>query len=252
MPVMLLHGVTDSWRSFEQVLPHLPASIRAIAITQRGHGDASRPDRYHYGDMAGDVAAFMDALGIPSAVLVGHSMGGLVAQRFAIDYPARVRGLVLMELSYPRGHARGARICGTPGSRRWPIRSTRPSCGRSRRARWPRRLRPAQMDTFVAESLKVPARVWQATFRAFLDVDFCAELGRHRRADPGGVGRPGYLQPAAGARRAPRRASAGPRRRLPGAGPRHALGTAGGDRRRHRALRRGLAGGAGATEDDRQ
>jgi pimeloyl-ACP methyl ester carboxylesterase len=42
-PVVLLHGITDSWRSFEPVLPYLPDSIRAFALTQRGHGDADRP-----------------------------------------------------------------------------------------------------------------------------------------------------------------------------------------------------------------
>ena len=40
LPVLLLHGVTDSWRSFERVLPHLPKSIHAFALTQRGHADA--------------------------------------------------------------------------------------------------------------------------------------------------------------------------------------------------------------------
>ena len=44
IPVLLLHGATDSWRSFERVLPHLPDSIRAIAVTQRGHGESSRPE----------------------------------------------------------------------------------------------------------------------------------------------------------------------------------------------------------------
>ena len=43
VPMILLHGVTDCWRSFELVLPPLPASIRAFAVTQRGHGDAERP-----------------------------------------------------------------------------------------------------------------------------------------------------------------------------------------------------------------
>ena len=43
VPVLLLHGTTDSWRSFEAVLPHLPTSMHAIALTQRGHGDATRP-----------------------------------------------------------------------------------------------------------------------------------------------------------------------------------------------------------------
>lgn len=41
VPVILLHGITDSWRSFEPVLPHLSASVRAFAVSQRGHGDSS-------------------------------------------------------------------------------------------------------------------------------------------------------------------------------------------------------------------
>ena len=43
VPVVLLHGITDSWRSYECVMPHLPPSMRAFALTQRGHGDADRP-----------------------------------------------------------------------------------------------------------------------------------------------------------------------------------------------------------------
>src|SRR3712207_1313748 len=97
IPVLLLHGVTDSWRSFEPVLPHLPDSIHAFALTQRGHGDADRPATgYLPGDFAADVAAFMDALDIDAAVIAGSSLGSTVAQRFALDYPQRVLGLVLM------------------------------------------------------------------------------------------------------------------------------------------------------------
>jgi pimeloyl-ACP methyl ester carboxylesterase len=95
VPVVMLHGVTDSWRSFAPVLPHLPSSVRAFAVTQRGHGDASRPGDYALDDYAGDVAGFMDAVGLESAVLVGHSMGTIVASRFAIAHPERVDGLVL-------------------------------------------------------------------------------------------------------------------------------------------------------------
>lgn len=92
-PVLLLHGVTDSWRSFETVLPHLPASIRAFAVTQRGHGDASRPPAgYRYADFAADLVALMDVLGLESALVSGHSMGRAIAQRFAIDYPERTLG----------------------------------------------------------------------------------------------------------------------------------------------------------------
>src|ERR671914_762671 len=96
VPMILLHGGTDSWRSFEPVLPHLPESIHAFALTQRGHGDADRPTTgYRQRDFAADVAAFLDALGLASAVIVGSSLGSTVAQRFALDHPGRVRGLVL-------------------------------------------------------------------------------------------------------------------------------------------------------------
>ena len=88
VPVILLHGYTDSWRSYERVLPHLPQSLRVLAVTQRGHGDSGKPDgEYESRVFARDVANFMDTLGIERAVIVGHSMGSTVAQRFAVDYP---------------------------------------------------------------------------------------------------------------------------------------------------------------------
>ncbi|MCD6027954.1 MAG: Biotin synthesis protein BioH, partial [Thermomicrobiales bacterium] len=74
--MLLLHGYTDSWRSWESVLPHLPAAIHAYAPTLRGHGDADRPPAgYGPRDFAADAAAFMDALGIGQAIIVGASMG---------------------------------------------------------------------------------------------------------------------------------------------------------------------------------
>jgi non-heme chloroperoxidase len=74
VPVVLLHAIADSWRSFERVLSDLPESMHAFALTQRGHGDASRPARgYHPRDFAADLAAFMDALHLEAAVVVGGS-----------------------------------------------------------------------------------------------------------------------------------------------------------------------------------
>lgn len=97
VPVLLLHGLSDSWRSFEHVLPHLPASVYAVAPSQRGHGDSGRPaEGYAYSDFATDVAALLDALQIESAIVVGHSLGSSIAKRFAIDYPDRTRGVVLV------------------------------------------------------------------------------------------------------------------------------------------------------------
>src|SRR5262244_1089975 len=96
IPVLFLHGVTDSWHSFEPVLPHLPTSLHAFALSQRGHGDADRPVTGYYPQgFAADLAAFIDALSLGPAVIVGHSMGSYIAQRFALDYPDRTLGLVL-------------------------------------------------------------------------------------------------------------------------------------------------------------
>lgn len=174
VPVILLHGVTDSWRSFEAVLPHLPASLRAFALTQRGHGDAERPPSgYRTRDFAADLAAFMDAMGFRSAVLVGHSMGATNAQRFAIDHPGRTRALVTLGTfaSY-RGNRVIAELCDATIS----VMADPIDPGFVREFQHSTVARPVPvslLDTAVQESLKVPARIWQATFAGFLE-DACA------------------------------------------------------------------------------
>src|SRR5918997_3538222 len=65
VPTVMLHGYSDSSRSFELLLPQLPESIHAFALTQRGHGDADKPaSGYRPEDYAADVAAFLDAMGV--------------------------------------------------------------------------------------------------------------------------------------------------------------------------------------------
>ncbi len=179
VPVILLHGVTDSWHSFELVLPHLPPRFHAFAVTQRGHGDADRPlTRYGFRDFAADVAAFLDVLQIKTAVLVGHSMGSGVAQRFALDYPDRLLGLVL-EGSF-------ASLSTTPAVQEfWDTvvsTLTDPIDPHLVREFQQSTLAQPVPDTFfetvVNESLKVPARVWKATFLTFLQEDWSSELGK--------------------------------------------------------------------------
>ena len=72
VPVIFLHGVTDSWRSFERVLPLLPPTIHAFALSQRGHGDSGRPTSgYRFADMSADLLAFLDAKGVNSGAWPG-------------------------------------------------------------------------------------------------------------------------------------------------------------------------------------
>lgn len=92
MPVVLLHGVTDSWRSFA---PLLPDWLHVFALTQRGHGDGAAAATHNGADFADDIVAFMDACGLERVVLVGHSMGASNAMRCAQRHPQRVLALVL-------------------------------------------------------------------------------------------------------------------------------------------------------------
>ncbi len=178
IPMLLLHGVTDSWHSFEPVLPHLPASIHAFALTQRGHGDASRPPNgYRYTDFAADLAAFMDAIGLESAVIVGHSLGRAIAQRFAIDHPQRTLGVVLMG-SFA-GDAENPVLVEVAESVSMLTDPIDPDFVREfQESTLAQPVSPAFMETVVQESLKVPAWVWQAAFVGLREDDVAAELGK--------------------------------------------------------------------------
>ena len=178
LPVVLLHGVTDSWTSFEGTMERLPESIRAIAVSQRGHGNSSRPESgYLMEDFSGDVLRFMDALELPAAVIVGHSMGGFVAQRFAAEHPERTRGVVVM------GSAPGMGRNYVVREMLWALDAMvdpiDPAFVREFQASTlARPVDPALFHGVVAESLKVPVRVWRDAFRGFLDVDHDAILSR--------------------------------------------------------------------------
>lgn len=179
MPALLLHGVTDSLRSFEPVLPHLPPSIRAIALTQRGHGDSDRPPTgYRTRDFAADAAAVLDALDIERCVIVGHSMGSANAMRFAIDFPQRTAGLVLAG-----AFASFRRNAGLVEFWETTIRHltdpVAPALARDfQLSTIAEDVSPAFIEVAIRESLKVPARVWRAAFAGMFEDDFARELGR--------------------------------------------------------------------------
>jgi non-heme chloroperoxidase len=179
VPLLLLHGYADSWHAFELVLPHLPKSIRAFALTQRGHGDASRPAAgYGSRDFAADLAAFMDAVHLDAAVIAGGSSGGFVARRFAIDHPERALALVL--IGSPATMRDKPGVLETwdstiskltdpvePGFVRGFLQST-----------LARPVPQVFLETIVGENLKVPARVWRATLQGLLEDDSFEELGK--------------------------------------------------------------------------
>jgi pimeloyl-ACP methyl ester carboxylesterase len=177
VPVLFLHGLTDSWRSFERVLPHLPESLHVFALSQRGHGDSDRPVAgYRMADFAADAASFLDALGIERAVVAGHSMGGHVARRFAIDSPARTLGLVLMGSFFlGRGNQACAELWDLVAGLADPV--DRAVALEFQQGTIAKGVPEAYLETVVQESLKVPARVWRAALEGMLDEDHTEALG---------------------------------------------------------------------------
>lgn len=169
VPVVMLHGLSDSLRSFERLLPSLPASMRVFIPTLRSHGDAGRPESGHRpADFADDVTAFMDVMGIESAVIVGHSMGSQIAQRFAIDNPDRVLGLVLLGAFRTVRELSGIdEIHAAIDSLEDPVD---PDFVREFQLSTITQPVPAAfIDSIIADSLKLSAATWQAIIDGFLD-----------------------------------------------------------------------------------
>jgi non-heme chloroperoxidase len=177
--LVLLHGIADSRRLFEPILERLPVVIRAVVPSQRGHGDSSRPDDgYRPEDFAGDLDVFMAALDIESAVVVGASSGGVVARRFAIDHPSRVRGLVLLGSPFRLRNKTTVeemwKNTFEPMSDPVDEKLVRGFAEATIGDVVPRDL----FDTLVAENLKPTALVWKGTMRGLLDDTSDEELGR--------------------------------------------------------------------------
>jgi non-heme chloroperoxidase len=168
VPVVLLHGLTDSHPSYAPMTAHLPDHIRAYALTTRGHGDSDTPEHgYELEQQAADVAAFLDAVGLDAAVVVGHSMGSYIAQQFALDHPERTVALVLM------GAFRD--MAGDPELTEFlteldTIEDPVPEqlAREFQESTIERPLAPGQLEQAIAESCKVPVHVWRAALEGLL------------------------------------------------------------------------------------
>jgi 3-oxoadipate enol-lactonase len=95
-PVVFLSGLGGDHRAFSVTTRHFAGRYRALALDSRDSGRSDRADGpYSTGELAYYVAGWLDAVGVPTARVVGHSLGGLVAQELTIRHPAKVRSLVL-------------------------------------------------------------------------------------------------------------------------------------------------------------
>ena len=113
-PLVFIHGLGSSTKDWESQVPEFSKSYRVITFDLRGHGQSDKPaGPYQIPMLAADLAGLLQALNIPSAHLVGLSLGGAVAFQFAIDYPAKVKTLTIVNS--------GPSLGGTPEQARQEI-----------------------------------------------------------------------------------------------------------------------------------
>ena len=115
-PVLLVHGLGSSVLTWLGTMNGMEG-FRLLALDLPGHGLSEMPKRrFRLPDAARFVAAFMDAVGAPSAHLVGNSMGGLVSLELALSQPHRVDSLALVDsVGLGREIARFLRLASVPG-----------------------------------------------------------------------------------------------------------------------------------------
>ena len=177
-PLLLLHGFSDSWHSFLPLLPHLPRGVRALAFTQRGHGQSSKPrDGYSLEAMAGDAIAFLDAMQIERAVIAGHSMGAAVATLLAAARPERVAGLALLgAFADFRGNAGVIELRQDIQHLADPID---PAFARAFQVSTIARMVDDDfLDLVVADSQALPSFAWRSLADAFMASDLASAFGR--------------------------------------------------------------------------
>ncbi len=95
-PLVLIRGLGSNADHWYPQIPAFSSTFRVISYDNRGIGRSERPETpFTISMMAEDTAGIMDAMGIPKAHIMGLSMGGMVAQEFALRFPQKVHGLVL-------------------------------------------------------------------------------------------------------------------------------------------------------------
>lgn len=172
-PVLLLHGFTDSSRSWSLVAPHL-ARYRLLIPDLRGHGASDAPACcYSTTQLAEDARLFLDALGVRRAAVAGHSLGSMTAIALAADHVDRVTKVALLGstalVPVKRGDWLWTNVTGL----------TFPIDGNSQFIReWaadPQVLEPSFATAAKAETIAIRPHVWRGVLRELTDVP----VGRH-------------------------------------------------------------------------
>jgi pimeloyl-ACP methyl ester carboxylesterase len=176
IPVVLLHGITDSWHSYETTLPYLPGDFHVFAISQRGHGNSQKKAKgYRPKEFAADVAAFIEQKNLGATIVVGHSMGGVVTQQFVLDYPNLAKAVVIVS-SDPAI----SKNPGIPGFyeevQKMPDTASREFMQEFQKATLSKSIDSSYFNTLVDESMKMPIPIFKMVLKELMAVDYTEQL----------------------------------------------------------------------------
>ncbi len=166
--VVLLHGYADSWRSFEGMVAPLSAEFRLILPDQRGHGDSDPGESYSVGDFVADAVLVIEALAAAQVALLGHSLGGIVAQRIAAARPDLVSHVILIGTApSAAGHADIQSLADQLDGYKTEVPAEVIAEFQTGTAFTP--LPAPRLATILEESAKLSLGAWQGTAHALVD-----------------------------------------------------------------------------------
>ena len=169
-PLLLLHGYTDSSRSWSLVTPYL-SRFRILIPDQRGHGASSAPECcYGMSQFAYDARLFLDALGVERAAVAGHSMGSMVAIAMAAEYPERVSKVALLGSTALAPVKRGDWLYSNSNALKAPPDPNSSFMREWHPANQPTAVNKSFADAAMAEILAIRLHVWRGVMRELADV----------------------------------------------------------------------------------
>src|SRR5690606_28777511 len=98
-PLVMLHGLFGSRRNWLSIIRPLSEDLQVVAVDLRNHGSSGHAATMSFAEMADDVAALADRLGLDRVNVAGHSLGGKVAMLFALRHPSRTRRLLVLDVA---------------------------------------------------------------------------------------------------------------------------------------------------------
>jgi pimeloyl-ACP methyl ester carboxylesterase len=179
-PLLLIHGVGARLDSWDGVVAALGGRLTTIRHDLRGHGESSKaPGPYSVELFAEDALALLDHLGFAGCHVAGHSLGGMIAQRLALDAPQRVDRLVLLSTAGGRSAEERGRVLerlalvrdGIPGEH------FRRSVGRWFSDEFQQK-NPELIERYAARNMENDPGCYAAAYRVLATTDLADELGR--------------------------------------------------------------------------